>query len=1029
MVFLSSLARSLFLFLIFSFIVSAFVGCKTQGTVSLQEAKSITAEFVGKTFKAPPRSSDDLIELAASYDRPAALAGEIVNLRRQAETEPSNAIKADPTRYVDFLQDRTMKRYEVGDIRGSVEDARLAYRIFTRAKPDIYAGELLRRIAWREFTGGDFTEALRIAEMGLARANFKSQYTNLAQLLRMAVWRGEAEEAKRHLQNIEILRFDKKYHRRVYEGREAVARAEGRWADAEQAARDLKSHLLDVYSGYWVPRKVTDVTVLIAISLIEQGRLQEAELLIRERLLHELKRFGSSRETIIAGLYERLGQVYLRAGRFEDALALARQACVISEQLKLGWDASPFRASGGLTGCVNLKAKSLLVLRRFKATRAAFDEIKAGFGRVNPEGFNSFIRDDPNRLLTLILTGPEADTGALIDNLLSRLTERLGPEHYQNAEAKALKAALLARSGEPEAALPLFREAFAVMSKRAGGADAGLVRQRFVYLSEIYLDAIADVLAGKQSASLVEEAFIVAAAARAQRVSAAVSASVSRSRITDPALAELARREQDAQRQIGALRALLANAALRGGSDATRERLRTQIDGLRAARAAILKELEQRFPAYADIINPKPPSRSSIQRALRHGEALVSFYFTERRGLSFVVPKSGPIALVDSAISRREIAERIAPLRAALDPDAATVSDIPAFDVEAAWRLYRDLLHPARRVLEGSSHLLVVNHAAMGQLPLAVLTTESTKLPRNDLLFAEYRGTPWLARRWSNTVVASEAAFVAGRSVPPPPSGQRELVAFGDPVFRAGQVANIKVASATPVQSRGLRLRRRSVPRTLRLRSASLSDLSPLPDTREEVEAIAVALKANLGEDVFLGAEASERRVKTTDLSNRRVVVFATHGLVPGDLDGLSQPALALATPKDGGEDGLLTLSEIMGLRLNADLVVLSACNTAAGDGAGAEAISGLARGFLYAGARALLVSGWPVETTSARLLTTKLFERQKKENTTWPEALRRASLALADKGVYRLKDGRAAFSYAHPLFWAPFFIVGSSGK
>ena len=342
-------------------------------------------------------------------------------------------------------------------------------------------------------------------------------------------------------------------------------------------------------------------------------------------------------------------------------------------------------------------------MRALQSDTAAFDEIKAGFGRVNPEGFNSFIRDDPNRLLTLILTGPEADTGALIDNLLSRLTERLGPEHYQNAEAKALKAALLARSGEPEAALPLFREAFAVMSKRAGGADAGLVRQRFVYLSEIYLDAIADVLAGKQSASLVEEAFIVAAAARAQRVSAAVSASVSRSRITDPALAELARREQDAQRQIGALRALLANAALRGGSDATRERLRTQIDGLRAARAAILKELEQRFPAYADIINPKPPSRSSIQRALRHGEALVSFYFTERRGLSFVVPKSGPIALVDSAISRREIAERIAPLRAALDPDAATVSDIPAFDVEAAWRLYRDLLHPARRVLEGSS--------------------------------------------------------------------------------------------------------------------------------------------------------------------------------------------------------------------------------------------------------------------------------------------------------------------------------------
>ena len=1013
------------------FIALALVGCKTEETVSLREAKTITAEFVGKTFTAPPRSSEDLIELAKTHDRPSA-SGQMAQLRREAETEPDDAIKADPTRYVAFLQDRTMKRYEVGDIRGSVEDARLAYRIFTQAVPDIYAGELLRRIAWREFTGGDFTKALHIAKMGLAHANSNSQHTNLAQLLRMAVWRGEVEEAKQHQQDIEVLRFDKKFHRRIYEGREAIARAEGRWADAEQAARDLKTHLLDVYSSYWVPRKVTDVTVLIANSLIEQGRLQEAELLLRERLLHELKRFGSSRETIIAGLYERLGQVYLRAGRFKDALALARQACTISEKLKLGWDASPFRASGGLTGCVNLKAKSLLVLRRFNATRTAFDKIKAGFGRVNPDGFNSLIRDDPNRLLTLVLTGPEADTGSVIGTRLAHLTERLGPNHYRSAEMKAIKAALLARSGEPGAALPLFREAFAVMSKgaqRYGGANAGLIRQRFVYLSEIYLDAIADVLAGKQTPALVEEAFRVAAEARAQRVGAAVSASVSRSRIADPELAELARREQDAQRQIGALHKLLANATLRGGSGDSLERLRARINGLRAARSAILKELEQRFPAYAEIINPKPPDRASLQRALRGGEALVSFYFTERRGLTFVVPKSGPVTLVDSAVSRREIAKRIAPLRAAFDPDAATVGDIPAFNVKASWSLYRDLLQPARSALDGASHLVVVNHAAMGQLPLSVLTTEPAKLPRSDLLFAEYRGAPWLARRWSNAVVASEAAFVAGRSTSPSPSERRELVAFGDPVFRAGQAAKVQLASAAPVQSRGLKLRRRSVPRTLRLRSASLSDLSPLPDTRDEVQAIAVALKANLGEDVFLGVEASESRVKTTDLSNRRVVVFATHGLVPGDLDGLSQPALALATPAAEGEDGLLTLSEIMGLRLNADLVVLSACNTAAGDGAGAEAISGLARGFLYAGARALLVSGWPVETTSARILTTKLFERQKKEKTTWPEALRRASLALAEEEVYRLKDGRAAFSYAHPLFWAPFFIVGSNDK
>ena len=1008
------------------FIALALVGCKAEETVSLHEAKTITAEFVGKTFKAPPRSSEDLIELAATHDRPPA-SNQMAHLRIEAQAEPSEEIKNNPTAHAEFLKDRSVARRRIGDIPGSLKDARKAYRIFIQDEPQIYdAGKFLREIAWCEFVGGDYAEAVRIAETAYEQAS-RNIYVSLSQLLFFAVWRGDIEEAKRYLTELEINRLGKTKHHHVYRGRTMIAWAEGRWADAEQEAREWKEHLREFYTGDWVPTAIAVSNEILSISLAEQGRLQEAELVVRENLLEELERFGSSRAAIVADLYGDLAKVYLSAGRLEDALALARQSCIIAKKLKMGWGS----LHGGLLECTWFQANAQFAMRRFKTARVMYDKIKSEHGRNNPLGFDSYVRDDPNRLLTLILTGAEADTVAVVDGLIARLSEMLGPKHYRSAEAKAMKAALLAHSGEPEAALPLFREAFAVMSKRsqsAGEGDASLVRQRFVYLSEVYLDAIADVLAGKQTPSLVEAAFRVAAEARAQRVGAAVSASVSRSRIADPELAELARREQDAQRQIGALQKLLANATLRGASDAARERLRARINGLRAARAAILKELEQRFPAYAEIINPKPPGRSLVQRVLRRGEALVSFYFTERRGLTFVVPKTGPVTLVDSVVSRGEITRRIAPLRAALDPDATTVGDIPAFDVKAAWSLYHDLLHPARGALDGASHLLVVNHVAMGQLPLAVLTTEPAKPARRDLLFAEYRGAPWLARRWSNAVVASEAAFVAGRSTSSPPSERRELVAFGDPVFRPGQTAKVELASAAPVQSRGLKLRRRSVPRTLRLRTASISDLSPLPDTREEVEAIAVALKANLGEDVFLGAEASESRVKSTDLSNRRVVVFATHGLVPGDLDGLSQPALALATPTEGGEDGLLTLSEIMGLRLNADLVVLSACNTAAGDGAGAEAISGLARGFLYAGARALLVSGWPVETTSARLLTTKLFERQKKEKTTWPEALRRTSLALVEEEVYRLKDGRAAFSYAHPLFWAPFFIVGSSG-
>ncbi|MBK8063257.1 MAG: CHAT domain-containing protein [Betaproteobacteria bacterium] len=156
--------------------------------------------------------------------------------------------------------------------------------------------------------------------------------------------------------------------------------------------------------------------------------------------------------------------------------------------------------------------------------------------------------------------------------------------------------------------------------------------------------------------------------------------------------------------------------------------------------------------------------------------------------------------------------------------------------------------------------------------------------------------------------------------------------------------------------------------------------------------------------------------------------MFATHGLVSGELDGLTQPALALSAPEvtgDGG-DGLLTMEEVLGLKLDADWVVLSACNTASGDGEGGEALSGLGRAFFFAGARTLLASNWPVETVSARLLTTRLFELQAaKPGVTRAEALRATMLELMDSVSPQGGVGAAGFTYAHPMFWAPFSLVG----
>lgn len=146
----------------------------------------------------------------------------------------------------------------------------------------------------------------------------------------------------------------------------------------------------------------------------------------------------------------------------------------------------------------------------------------------------------------------------------------------------------------------------------------------------------------------------------------------------------------------------------------------------------------------------------------------------------------------------------------------------------------------------------------------------------------------------------------------------------------------------------------------------------------------------------------------------------AVAGLVAGDIKGLAEPSLALTLPQrpNSQDDGLLTASEVAQLKLNADWVVLSACNTAAGGAPGAEALSGLARSFFYAGARALLVSHWTVDSGTATRLTTATFEIMRSDPAIGrAEAVRRAMLAY-------LND-RSDPQNAYPAYWGPFSVIG----
>jgi CHAT domain-containing protein len=202
----------------------------------------------------------------------------------------------------------------------------------------------------------------------------------------------------------------------------------------------------------------------------------------------------------------------------------------------------------------------------------------------------------------------------------------------------------------------------------------------------------------------------------------------------------------------------------------------------------------------------------------------------------------------------------------------------------------------------------------------------------------------------------------------------------------------------------------------------------PIPETGSELCGVARDLGSDPATHVFLGARATKTEIRQLSengsLAKNKIVQFATHGAIAGDISPTSEPGLILTPPaKDSGtDDGYLSASDIVALKLDADWVILSACNTAAGQANEAEALSGLARAFFYAGARSLLVSHWEVDSdATVKLITNSIAELKVDPTTGRPqvgraEALRRAMLSMIDTG----KDREV-----HPAIWAPFILVG----
>ena len=303
----------------------------------------------------------------------------------------------------------------------------------------------------------------------------------------------------------------------------------------------------------------------------------------------------------------------------------------------------------------------------------------------------------------------------------------------------------------------------------------------------------------------------------------------------------------------------------------------------------------------------------------------------------------------------------------------------------------------------------------------------------------------WLVRNHALTVLPSVSSLKALRRFAKPSGASKPLIGFGNPLLDGdqdhplyGNYYKKQAALAREKQRCGETTIRDRIASLLGLRGGvarietrgGLADLDqlrtqqPLPETADELCTVARNLKADASE-VLLGAGATEHKVKALSasgaLANYRIVHFATHGALAGQINGASEPGLILSPPVEATEDddGYLSASEIAGLKLDADWVILSACNTAAGGAKGAEALSGLARAFFYAQARAMLVSHWAVNSDVTVKLITGAVSRLAADKTMGrAEAMRQAMLALIDNGGPE----------AHPAYWAPFVVVGEGG-
>ncbi len=855
--------------------------------------------------------------------------------------------------------------------------------------------ELLSLVSMTDTTAGAFDMAERngMAALALAQRNFGSESAEVGlanfALGFVANARGQFVEAE-HFGDVASTLFAKclpandsfivdaiSSHAA---GLDAVGRAEEALTENERAANWALSNLPENNTG------TTFALSNLAVSLRNAGRLSEAEAVLR-RVLDRQQLYEPTNWFSRATQLSNFATTINSQGRHEEAEALwlrAREwhlkAYDKSDPITLAY---PLRfAADAAEARGDLK---LALARRSAAIAAIEKDTPAG----HPQRALARLEYAATLGRMHLKSNSAAAALGMATPQMAILRAKLVPDSVRRLGAEIAYAKIVARASGTTQGYALAAPQAALLEAKlldTSTARGDLVRYGPVLSSTFATVADLAFASGHQS-----EGFRALQLANLSDIVLVNSDLAVRLAAASPASATMARALQDhiRERQLLDSQRSYAVTAKQEGETA---RIAAAIAANDVATAALTETLDRDFPQIRALGRPTPVSLAAYSASLGDSDILVAPLPVDDGTLAITVTRVG-LTWKKTPFNRAQIAALTARVRRSVADMATTSATSAAFDTAAA----NSLLHAIVPDIGVASfkrhpHMLYYASGALATIPPALLVERSANRA------TRLANVAWLVRTHDTTILPTLASLTT--SVPRTARAERFL-GVGAPLL-----GNVQIAS-----SRGLPFRSGAVD------MAALRNLPSLPGARAELDRMQTILgsKDSL---TLIGANATETMLTSMQLDQYTIIAFATHGLMSGDFAGLREPALVLTPPDHptSENDGMLTSSKIAALHLNADWVILSACNSADGSGSAGPAYSGLAAAFVQAGARSLLVSHWPVRDDAAAQLTVATVQNTQ-AGATRAVALQHAMLSL-------LSDRKVPHS-AHPAIWAPFVLIG----